>query len=253
MAPSRLTDSQKQELVERFRQGESTAALAAAYGCSANTVSRTVKALLDPADYEQLKTRRGKGASPVEPASSQSQIAPQLGLQLAQDPSQEVPAVVVDDPDDPDADDAAVLAIDDADDFAGDDEAGDDIDAGDDDTFVAIPVLAVSANQEPVQVQPLLPAVLPESLYMLVDKTVELQARPLREFAELGQLPPDEEERQALQLFVNPRQAKRQCGRSQRVIKMPDAEILLRRASYLQVKGISRLVVEGTLYALPGG
>jgi len=270
MAASRLTDSQKQELVQRFRQGETSAELAAAFGCSANTVSRTVKALLAPDEYEQLKQQRGRsgpgaGAAPAAvsaaaaPASSAKPLLTRsAGTEGAAGPAlddleEDDQAVGVD----PDADDAAVLAIDDADDFADDDDPAEDgVDegevGGDDETFAAIPVLPLAVSQEPVQVQPLQPAVLPDSLYMLVDKTVELQARPLRDFAELGQLPPEEEERQALQLFVNPRQAKRQCGRSQRVIKMPDPEVLFRRASYLQVKGISRLVVEGTLYALPG-
>jgi hypothetical protein len=159
-------------------------------------------------------------------------------------------------PDDPAPDDASgdnsILAIDDADDFAGDDADSDDDGEGDDDIFTPVAVLPLAINHEPVAVQPLAAAEWPDSLYMLVDKTVELQARPLREFTELGQLPPDEEELQALQLFANPRQAKRHCGRTQRVIKMPDPEVLVRRASYLQVKGITRLVVEGNLYALPG-
>jgi riboflavin biosynthesis pyrimidine reductase len=86
---------------------------------------------------------------------------------------------------------------------------------------------------------------------MLVDKTVELQAKPLREFPELGGLPDEEQELQALMLFTNPRQAKRQCGRTQRVIKVPDAGVLQRRASYLVAQGITRLVVEGgALFAL---
>jgi hypothetical protein len=87
---------------------------------------------------------------------------------------------------------------------------------------------------------------------MLVDKTVELEVRPLKEFPELGLLPPDEEERQALQVFVNPRQAKRHCGRSQRVIKIPDTRIFERTASHLLAQGISRVVIENSLYSLPG-
>ena len=88
---------------------------------------------------------------------------------------------------------------------------------------------------------------------MLVDKTVELQAKPLREFPELGSLPEEEQELQALMLFTNPRQAKRQCGRIQRVIKVPDSEVLQRRSSYLVAQGITRLVIEGgALYSLPG-
>ena len=65
-------------------------------------------------------------------------------------------------------------------------------------------------------------------------------------------LPPEEEELQALQVFVNPRQAKRHCGRSQRVIKIPDTRIFERTASHLLAQGISRLVIENSLYSLPG-
>jgi hypothetical protein len=87
---------------------------------------------------------------------------------------------------------------------------------------------------------------------MLVDKTVELQARPLSEFPELGALPEEEQQRQALVVFANPRQAKRQCGRTQRVIKLPDSQVIRRTAPYLLGQGITRLVLEGAVYALPG-
>ncbi|MBU6250578.1 MAG: helix-turn-helix domain-containing protein [Cyanobacteria bacterium REEB417] len=275
MAASRLTDSQKIELVERYRQGHSSADLAALYGCSPNTVSRVVKAALDPAEYVQLKQQRGRipphGAAaapavepPLEPAAidapqAPQQPDPQQGINDGLDPAAEDAAGPdASEADPPDAADGAVLAIDDADDFGDDDAEEIDPDDdllgdGDDEPLAVVPVLPLSISHEPVKVQELVASLLPDSLYMLVDKTVELQARPLSDFAELGQLPPDEQERQALQLFANPRQAKRQCGRSQRVIKMPDPALLVRRASYLQVKGISRLVVEGSLYALPGG
>ena len=55
MAVRRLSDSQKHEMVARYRAGEATAALAEAYACSANTVSRTVRSLLSPDDYATLK------------------------------------------------------------------------------------------------------------------------------------------------------------------------------------------------------
>ena len=250
MAASRLSDSQKQELVQRYRQGATSSELASAFGCSANTVSRTVKAALDPAEYEQLKQRGRSGQAQVAQTSEPAPAAAAAEESFQPPETLAVAATEVD----------ASLAIDDADDF-GDDTGSDDADDdelsnddfGDDDTFTPIAVLPLVLNQEPVQVKPLEPAVLPDSLYMLVDKTVELQPKPLREFTELGQIPTEEEERQALQLFANPRQAKRHCGRTQRVIKMPDPDVFVRQASYLHIKGISRLVVEGTLYALPGG
>ena len=60
MAPSRLSESEKQDLVGRYKAGESTAALAEAFGCSPNTVTRTVKALLPPEAYAALKASRQK-------------------------------------------------------------------------------------------------------------------------------------------------------------------------------------------------
>jgi hypothetical protein len=51
-------------------------------------------------------------------------------------------------------------------------------------------------------------------------------------------------------LFANPRAAKRQCGRSQRVIKVPDTTVFERTSSYLLKRGITRLVMEGTVVAL---
>ena len=236
MAATRLTDSQKIEIVARYRAGEVSAELAEAYGCSTNTVSRVVKAGLEPAEYEQLKQQRNR---PLK-------ISPELVSPELVAPEPELPEPAGDD------DDPAVLAIDDADDF-GDD--ANDLDFADDDLadqFVAVPLLLVDHVGEPALCQPLADAPLPASVYMLVDKTVELQAKPLKDFPELGQLPAGEEERQALMVFANPRQAKRHCGRTQRVIKVPDTRILERTAPYLIAQGISRVVMEGSLYSLPG-
>jgi len=238
MAAPRLTDSQKQELVARYRQGETAQALAEAYGCSPNTVSRVVKAAISAEELAEIR-KQGRSAK-AEPVA---EIA--------------VPEPAAEEPD-PADDDAGVLAIDDADEFGDDDDDfaddGLDDDEADLEAELADPAPAFSLSQgERPQTKPLLPGLLPSSVYMLVDKTVELQARPLREFPELGALPEEELELQALMLFTNPRQAKRQCGRSQRVIKVPDSEVLQRRSSYLVAQGITRLVIEGgALYSLPG-
>ena len=256
MAATRLTDSQKFEIVARYRAGEVSAELAEAYGCSTNTVSRVVKAGLDPAEYEQLKQQRirplkvSQQQPALEPAAPE-QAAPELAPSEPEPLEPEAPELELPEPAGDD-EDHAVLAIDDADDF-GDD--ANDLDFADDDLadqFVAVPLLLVDHVGEPAQCQPLADAPLPASVYMLVDKTVELQAKPLKDFPELGQLPDGEEERQALMVFANPRQAKRHCGRTQRVIKVPDTRILERTAPYLIAQGISRVVMEGSLYSLPG-
>jgi hypothetical protein len=151
----------------------------------------------------------------------------------------------------------------DDDDLIGDEDDGVADDAfdsglsGDEDqanSFLPIAVMGfgIEDHGAPTALRPLASAQLPASVYMLVDKTVELQSRPLSEITELGQLAPDERDRQALVVFANPRQAKRLCGRTQRVIKLPDTRVLERTAPYLLAQGISRVVIEGALYSLPG-
>jgi len=254
MAASRLSDSQKQELVARYRQGETGQALAQAYGCSPNTVSRVLKAALGAEELASLKKQSRAGVRSQLPAAGGADEAPAIPADaITPEPS----PVQSSEPepelgDDPEADAAdSTLAIDDADDFS--DDGLDDGDEDADEPDQPLP-LAVNPSQQELQPRPLAPDSLPGSLYLLVDKTVELDARPLREFSELGSLPEDEQERQALMLYVNPRQAKRQCGRSQRVIKVPDSGVLQRTSRYLVAQGITRLVLEGGgVFAIPGG
>ncbi|MEY3544118.1 MAG: hypothetical protein RLZZ247_275 [Cyanobacteriota bacterium] len=252
MPAPRLNDSQKEELVGRYRQGETAQALASAFGCSPNTVSRVLKAALDPSEMEAIKRQsRGRAAAPVAdpppeiavltaPAEPEDVVSP--GVPECDQAPTPIPAAA-------DEDEPTTLAIDDADDFG--DDGLDDSDGEDDSDEADVDALVATDPAMVVEAQPLIPGALPASVYMLVDKTVELQPRPLAEFAELGSLPEEEQALQALMLYTNPRQAKRQCGRTQRVIKVPDAGVLERRSSYLVAQGITRLVVEGgALFAL---
>ncbi|MCX5954868.1 MAG: helix-turn-helix domain-containing protein [Cyanobacteria bacterium] len=317
MPAARLSDSQKAEVVERFRAGEGLQPLAEIYGCSPNTVSRAVKAALEPGEYDRIKERNRRSATPrMEPADP---VVLELTASHGEEPAgdgqgdddgegegsgrAEAAAIAFDRPaGDPDTsasptsaapvaawfpaaaiahnpprrlirrsdqrppaaapaadreDGPAVLAIDDADDF-GDDESDDDlaldVDADDSDgqSFVPVPLLEVVDDHTEIRPLPLTAADLRGSAWMLVDKTVELQAKPLSEFTELGRLPAEEQDRQALMVFVNPRQAKRHCGRTQRVIKIPDPAVFTLTAPYLLAQGISRVVIEGALFALPG-
>ena len=319
MAATRLSDSQKTELVSGFQAGESTQALADRFGCSANTVTRVARTLLGAVAYEQLKRQRLRGGSEagqaellelpladttggeLDPATALAADLPDVSDSAEQgddtpdcgavfDDQAAAAPVVADtqgsvEEDEPETDDLLPVAIDeevvdpgvvaeidaevdsDLDSEYGDDE--DDItDPEEDDevvdvdqnvdddqaAFLPIAVLGFGGDDHgsPAELRPLASAQLPASVYMLVDKTVELQARPLSEMVELGQLPPGEQERRALVVFTNPRQAKRLCGRTQRVIKLPDTRVIERTAPYLLNQGISRVVIEGALYALPG-
>ncbi|MFM7312846.1 MAG: hypothetical protein ACKO0M_06730 [Cyanobium sp.] len=273
MAAPRLSDAQKQELVSRFQAGSNTQELAESFGCSPNTVIRVVKAAIAPSDYEELKRQRSRRSPPPQggveatadtaspPPPSEDDPLPPIAVADAPEEPAATPEGPLDDADaessrgEPE-ENARGLAIDDADDFdeldgEGEDEGEDDPD-GMESTFVEVPVSLVDGlDQTVVSARPWKGEEMPSCAFMLVDKTVELQARPLGEISELGRVAPEELELQALVLYGNPRQAKRQCGRTQRVIKVPDLGVFERTASYLQRQGIRRVVVEGALYALP--
>ena len=255
MAPARLSDSQKQELVSQFKVGVTAAALAEAFGCSPNTVSRTVKALLSPQEYESLKQKRsGRGAAAV--AAKAAEPTPEA-VKTAATPAAASPDAELE-ADEP-LEGSSSLALDDADDFGADDSDEELDELSDDDsaveTFVAIaplPGLGVIDSGAPCVSKPLVDGSLPSTVYLLVDREVELKGTPVKDFSELGAVAATEMEQQAIALFSNPRQAKRQCGRSQRVIKVPDSGVFGRTAPFILAQGISRIVLEGSLYAIPG-
>ena len=258
MAPSRLNDSHKQEIVERYRAGETSAHIAAAFGCSANTVSRTVRSLLSADEYAELKIQRAAKGTALESSASESSApdsAPSTNAESSKKSvGSEADGDAVEDEDGNGDGEGQILALDDAEDFGGADlDDNETFNTDDENVFHEIAVLPVDLPQVTTQeviCRPFASELLPDSVYMLVDKTVELDPRPLSEFPELGLSDPSEQQRQALCLYASPRAAKRQCGRSQRVIKVPDTQVFEQTSSYLLARGITHLVVEGSLFSL---
>ncbi len=275
----RLNESQKRNLLDGYRSGELTTSLAEAYGCSQNTVIRTVKGLLSSEEYKVLKAARLKGEviirselvgnsdliNPKQSDSAKGLVNKEKTLELKcndlDKSSKQLKSSLQ--PDNA-VKDARALGLNDSGDFENNsnetpnrlnrlDSQVEDFQS--EDVFHEIVPLASDFDViEPkeVECENLAPGVLPGVVYMLVDRSVELDARPLREFPELGSLPKVEQERQALCLFSNQRSAKRNCGRSQRVIKVPDTNVFGISTPFLLARGITRLILEGSLIALDG-
>lgn len=102
-----------------------------------------------------------------------------------------------------------------------------------------------------VQVTPLSQAILPRTCYIVIDKFAELIVRPLKDFADLGQIATEEIQQRTLPVFDNHRVAKRFSNqRTQRVIKVPDSRIFHKTTQHLRSKGITCLLVDGNIYSL---
>jgi len=102
-----------------------------------------------------------------------------------------------------------------------------------------------------LSVLPFSEAQLPKTCYLVIDRAAELITRPLSDFTELGHVPSDDEQAKTLPIFDNHRVAKRFSNRrTQRIIKVPDSHLLQKTTSYLQAKGITRLLFDGQVYSL---
>ncbi len=122
-------------------------------------------------------------------------------------------------------------------------------DALDNDNQVRIKTSRIQSGAQ-VQVLPLSEASLPKTCYLVVDRSAELIARPLKEFGDLGRIPAEEVLEKTLPVFDNHRVARRFSNRSQRVIKVPDSRMIQKTRSHLQAKGITRLLIDGQVYSL---
>jgi hypothetical protein len=104
---------------------------------------------------------------------------------------------------------------------------------------------------EKLEITPLTDASLPSLCYVVVERSSsELVALPLRTFAHLGEIPEAEGESRTLPVFDNHRVARRFSRRNQRVVKLPDGGLLQTTSPYLMAKGITRLLIDGQVFAL---
>jgi transposase-like protein len=101
-----------------------------------------------------------------------------------------------------------------------------------------------------LEVMPFAQAVLPKICYIVVDRTAELVTRPLKDFGDLGQIPVHEGQSCTLPVFDNHRIARRFSHRTQRIIKVPNGNMLRSACTQLSAKGITRLLINGQIYAL---
>ncbi len=292
MSPKKLTNDDKQEILNLYRQTpETTSTLADRYGVSSSTISRFLKNTLSDVEYEDLIQQKRLARTnklPVDSAipnpetsqeskpvakvhqqdlftASETAINSSEVVETSQDilpqatPSKEkptlkkAPPVLVsqeEDDESEDLEDVNVVAVGEmlGEDLEDSDEEWDDEDEDEDEEEDEYDDSL--STQQDIQVLPISAATFPKTCYLVIDRAAELIARPLKEFAHLGQIPVDEVQQKTLPIFDNHRVARRFSNRSQRVIKIPDGRLLYKTCSYLEAKGITRILMDGQIYSL---
>jgi len=319
MKPTKLSDSDKREIIRLYRQSEeNTITLAKRYGVSSSTVRRLLQSAFSEPEYESLVQQKQKrlpdrtiidaqetevtvdsssssesSESPAsanvpqsmvnrrpkirQPALSTSEAVALVGgrknlesdLDVAGESSEAIASSGGSDYVAVTAELKAILPEEGllgGEDFSDFDEDEDDSDLddldgenlGDEDSLFEGSLLGLRSSgdsiglrvQTLIEVLPLSEAYIPRVCYVVVDRAAELITRPLKDFGELGQIPPAEIREKTLPVFDNHRVAGRFATRHQRVFKIPDGKMLQKTAPYLQAKGITRLLIDGQVYSI---
>ncbi len=100
-----------------------------------------------------------------------------------------------------------------------------------------------------LEILPLDEADLPIICYIVVDRIAEIITRPLKDFKDLGAIPPEEALSKTIPIFDNHRVARRFSHHNQRVIKFPSDLIHITSPKLVQ-KGITRILFSGQVYTL---
>ena len=91
---------------------------------------------------------------------------------------------------------------------------------------------------------------LPKTVFMVVDKKIELETKYLKDYPDWEFLSQDELNRRTIQIFEDLKKAKGICTKDQKVIKVPNTNVFRIVAPLLVSRGISRIVTEDKLIAL---
>ncbi len=270
----KLALDDKQEILRLYRQSDATTTqLAKQFGISTSTVLRLLQELIPTEEYRILvgqKKADGKRGSRVNYDIGGFQVN-QLALipddlPLALDDSNQnfdqgdETAIAMDDIDEPlnmsdvDLDDEE-LDEDDEDDLVDEDNLDLDEDElddedGDDSGLPMFEELRGSHSiSDRLEILPLDRADLPSICYIVVDRIAEIITRPLKDFKDLGAIPPEESLSKTIPIFDNHRVARRFSHHNQRVIKFPSDLIQITRPKLVQ-KGITRILFSGQVYTL---
>lgn len=304
MSPKKLTEEDKQNILELYRNSEATTStLATNFGVSSSTISRFLKSSLAKSEYDDLiqqkrlaRTAKGDEKSQAKkttptPKQKEVTIDSKVPVQKQLSPNQliishktlkledkeetskvtisskSLPSIlskatitskqsianeVLNEEQEEDDDVDVVLRemlgedIEDIDDL----EDEEDLDAWDSETDDLDNYPHTSPGKVDLQIRPLTEAALPRVCYLVIDRAAELIVKPLQEFADLGSIPQEEIAQKTLPVFDNHRVAKRFSHRREKVIKVPDSDMIKKTSHHLYSKGITRLLVEGQIYSI---
>ena len=90
----------------------------------------------------------------------------------------------------------------------------------------------------------------PNVVYLIINKSTELEIKLLKDYPEWEFLPKEDLKRKTIEIYFDLKLAKRACSKDQKVIKVPNTDVFRIVSPILISRGISRIVSAENLIAL---
>ena len=224
----RLTEKQKEEIVESFKYGIAIGVLSQKYNCTNSTIIRNLKKSLGELKYKEFFNKRK--FSIEKPTTKKNQTNDFKNKDFDSNDLSKYP-------NNPKALNENTTSSN----FAPTD------------AFFEIAPLDYeidSSSRQELSSVSLSEVDFPKVVYMVVDKKIELEIKLLKDFPEWDFLPNGDLNRKTIEIFFDLNIAKRSCNKEQKVLKVPNTDVFRIAAPVLLKKGISRIVCAENLIAL---
>ena len=215
----RLTDKQKEEIIKLFASGVKVDDLSFQFNCTKFTISRNIKKKIGEEQYNLLLIRNKLNNNKI------------IDHKIAKQDQNKIPkntkkAKETDSP----PEDLTQMS-----------------------EFIEIVPLNLdidNSHQKDLTSVSISEVNLPKTVYMIIDKKVELEIKYLKDYPKWQFLSQDELNRKAIEIYYDLKIAKSFCQKEQKVIKVPNTNVFKIVAHILSSRGISRIISAENLIAL---
>ncbi len=107
-----------------------------------------------------------------------------------------------------------------------------------------------AVSQKDISSIPLSEIKLPNMVFLIVKKEIELETKYLKDYPEWQFLPQNDLQRKTIEIHFDLKTAKRICNKDQKVIKVPNTDVFKIVAPILMSRGISRIVTAENLISI---
>ena len=220
----RLSDTQKKEIIEGFLNGESIDNLAKNFGYTKLTISRNIKKSIGDESFNNLNKNLKSGVQVYITEDNLKKNSLSIENPLIE----------------------KNLTME------GYNQGSNEDSLLRNNSFIEIPPLDFQLDTESRKELSSIPIdeiTLPKVVFMIVDKKIELETKLLKDYPEWQFLPEEDLKSKTIEIYTDLKDAKRECKKDQRVIKVPNTNVFKKVSKIMIARGISKIISDKQLIA----